>query len=192
MKHPVPVFLFVVLAGILAIALAVLTVHIYGFTHVDAMAADSKPEGSLILRYVFLVLFPVIIGIFMGLAVKALVKREERKHKPAPEPPRKDQRILFRDLSQSVASIEASIQKLRFASELLKRQAGDLKELARQLREKPGIPVAKTEKPETRSITLENNVIRDIQVIQPADELIPQGLSPFPQSHRSSWFFPRR
>jgi hypothetical protein len=142
--------------------------------------------------YIGLVLFPVLIGLIMGLVMNVLARRKDRKYENLLKSARKNQQAFSRDFSVSLESIEESIQKLRLCSEILKTQTGKLRELDRWFREKNGSPAVKVEKPETRSLTLENNVITDLRMIHPADEPILQELSPLLQSHQRSRFFPRK
>jgi hypothetical protein len=45
---------------------------------------------------------------------------------------------------------------------------------------------------ETRSATLGSSVAVDVRLIRPADEPVPPGPSPLPQSHQKIWFFPHK
>jgi hypothetical protein len=191
MKHPVPVVLLIIPAGLLIIALVVIFARFYSSALSGALFLETKQGGPSILVYTGLVLFPVIAGALMALAITILTKWEDRKFERLLKAGRKDQRILYRDFSRSLEIIEASIQKIRRSSEILKRQTEALQKLGGQLRENP-LGEVTVEQSETRSVTLEDNVITDVQVIQPVDALIRQGLSPLLRPRQRLWFFPRK
>lgn len=192
MKHPVPVFLLIIPIGFLVIALTVLIASFYSPGFFNSLFLESRKGGPPVLMYIGLVLFPVIAGVIMGLAITILSKWEDRDYERLLKTGRNDQRLLYRDFTQSVENIETSIKKIRRSSEILKYHAGALRYLGEQLQEKSSPPTINVEQSETRSLTLENNIITDIHLIQPVEELIPPGLSQPPQIHQKQWFFPRK
>jgi hypothetical protein len=190
MKHPAPIFLFIVPLGLLVIVLAVCVILFYD--HFGALFFGPKTGNLRIMAYIGIVFFPVLTGLIMGLIISILARWEDRKYENLLQNAGESQRILYQDFSTGLESIETSIQKLQRCSEILKTQTEKIKALERQIRRQPGTQELTTEKTETRSVTLEDTVIRDLRVIHAADEPILQELFSVHRSHQRPWFFPRK
>jgi hypothetical protein len=194
MKHRAPVFLLIIPAGILVAALVLVMVRFFDplVSFLGSLFMGTKLGSTMLPFYLGAALIPIIAGTLMCLAVALLLRREEREDQRILTAAREAARPMYQDFSQCLESIDASIRKLHDASEKMRLHTGKLHELRQRMEEKRRAPAMKVEMPATSSVSLGTNVVADLRVIHPVDELIHQGLSPLPESHQSIWFFPHK
>lgn len=191
MKHRFPAFLLIFPAGILVIILAlILALNLNRI--VSALGSSFTGVNPGTLFYIVVALVPVICGTLMGLAILLISKKENQEYDQLWEEALKGTPPFCEDLTRYFDSIDASIDKLRNASEEIKRQTEEMEELERSINQCLEPLPAREEKPAIYSITAGNSNVTNLRVIHPAEELIPQAPDPLPESHQKIWFFPRK
>lgn len=193
MKHHFPFFLMIIPVGILMMVFAL--IFILNLEHIVSAAGSlffgANQEHSRSLFYIAAALVPVISGIVMGVAVVMISKHEDREYEQLWQETQDGASAFYGELTRYFDSIDASIIKLRDASEKIKHQGEKMEELGRHMAEQNGPSAVRAENPPC-SVTLVDNKITNLRIIHPVDELILQAPAPLPQSHQKIWFFPHK
>jgi uncharacterized membrane protein YgaE (UPF0421/DUF939 family) len=194
MKHHLPIFLFIIPVGVLLIVLAlVFALNLDRIVSVLSSVFLGRNSGnSEILFYVVVALVPVLSGTLMALAIIILSRNEDREYERLWKEARDTAPPFYDEFSRYCDSIDASIAKLRDASEKIKHQAEKLEGLSRSMAEKSALTVVKVEEPSIYSVTMEEAKVTNLRIIHPVDGLIPQEPVSLPQFHQKIWFFPRK
>lgn len=180
MKYSTPFILLLIPIGFVAIFLALLCLRYFdpAMSFWSSLFTGAGPETAEVVFYLYAVLLLLVCGALVGLGLIFFMKKEDRKH----EQMWKATRPVYQDFSRTLVSINASIVKLQFISEKMKQYSLELHELSRQVEEKSAMAELNADVPET--LTQGNNIISDLRIIHPLDELTPQEPSVFPQFHR--------
>jgi hypothetical protein len=198
MKRSIPSWTLVVLAGVLIVALAIVLTRFFHplVSFFDEMMIKANIRNSRFFLYAGAILIPIIAGVLMSIVIILVTKKDDREYDEALNAMQDVSRPMYQDIDRSLDSMQNSILRLRDASEIMKRHAGELGRLRRQMEDMAPRPaeaeaVAVVE-PETCSATLANNMVEDLRVLHPVEALTPQELAPLPESHQMKWFFPHK
>jgi hypothetical protein len=190
MKYSTPFILLIIPIGLVVILLALFCFRYFdpALSFLGTLFAGAGAANAEGLVYVYAALILFVCTALIGLGLIVFIKKDDREY----EQIWNTARPVCRDFSRTLASINTSIIKLQDTSERMKQCTADLYELNRQLGGGSEMRQVNGFAPETRSTTQGNSVITDLRLIHPLDALIPRGLSPFPQSHRRTWFYPHK
>lgn len=180
MKYSTPFVLLVVPIGFVLVSLALICFRYFdpAMSFLGSLLTGTGMETAGVIFYLYAALFLLLCGALIGLGLILFMKKEDREH----EQMWKAARPVYHDFSRTLVSINASIMKLQFISEKMKQCTTELHALSRQIEENAEITELNADVPET--LTQGNNVVADLRIIHPLDELTPPGPSVFPQFHR--------
>jgi hypothetical protein len=191
MKSPAPFFLLIIPIGMLVVVLVLLCIHFLDplVFLLESLFMKTRPGFARMPLYIGVVLIPVLAGLLMGAAIFILVKREDREYERMLNDA---EGAVYEEVSRRLDFLDFSISRLQHTSKRIRLHAEELTALSVKLGKSLEMPEVKADTTETRTITLENNTVTDLQFIRPAGGPIPPEPVPFPQSHQRRWFYPRK